>query len=151
MSVYGVDSSIAGNISINKSLNLSTNRVTTFSAATVTSSGWTKIEENVLFAVGFAGGGVWISSTIFGYDRNGEYSTSWVIFNFTSSSAVNIYTVLSNPVRLPSGIFPSVASVNTAISGLTPIAGTYTGSYNLGTSSITLYSLIGNKIYSEHI
>jgi hypothetical protein len=129
MSVYGVDSSIAGNLSINKCLSLSRNRLITFSAATVTSSGWTNIDENVIYGVGFAAGGVWISSTIFGFDRNGDYSTSWVIFKFTSSSAVNIYTIPSNPVRLQSGIFPSVDSVNTAISGLTPIAGTYTETY----------------------
>jgi hypothetical protein len=71
--------------------------------------------------------GVWFSSTLFGVDLHGSYSTSWKIFEFLQNGKVNIHDIPSTDTNIKSNTVPSKLTIENALKTLTPYTGGYTG------------------------
>lgn len=67
-----------------------------------------------------------ISSTLYGVNIHGNWSTSWKIFRFTDASNVTVYNIPRDIIDI-SDTPPSESTVLNAIKNLPGTSGTYTG------------------------
>jgi hypothetical protein len=102
--------------------------------------------------------GVWISSTLFGVDLHGSYSTSWKIFEFLQNDKVNIYDIPSTNTSIKSNTVPGQLTIQNAIKSLPSASGNYTGTIPHDTIDLArdkinlqeqeLYQVYGSNIES---
>jgi len=71
--------------------------------------------------------GVWISSNLFGVDRNGSENISWTILEFVNKTHVHIYDVHLKNKNMVSGTIPGKSTTMKVIEDLTPQRHKYTG------------------------